>query len=113
MHSSTKLRAARGRLGYTGISPGMDHQRVVTVVSSQDPHCMSLLVVKIQDDCAVSLVLNDFCKVLILNCFFVGAGEKEDKTSADKTTEVCSETTTAERRGKYLYQTAPRKYAEH
>lgn len=63
--------------------------------------------------CAVSLVLNDFCKVLILNCFFVGAGEKEDKTSADKTTEVCSETTTAERRGKYLYQTAPRKYAEH
>jgi len=44
---------------------------------------------------------------------FVGTGEKEDKTSADKTAEVCSEATTTERRGKRLYQTTSRKYAQH
>lgn len=54
-----------------------------------------------------------FREVLILNSFFAGNGEKEDKASADKTTKVCSETTTAERRGKYLYQTASRKYVQH
>lgn len=62
--------------------------------------------------CHVS-VLNDLQKVLILNCLFLGTGETEDKTSSDQTSKVCSEATTAKRRGKYLYQTTSRKYAQH
>lgn len=59
-------------------------------------------------------VLNDFKKISCqIVCLFVGAGETEDKASADQAAKVCSEATAAKRGGKYLHQTTSRKYAQH